>query len=48
MMQAMKKLGCSLTYGGHGLEDCYDKDTGWPGTVPSKLAWSFVTSNGFV
>ena len=31
-------FGCSHTYG-HGLEDCYDKDTGWPSTVPSKLAW---------
>ena len=28
-------FGCSHAYG-HGLEDCYDPETGWPATMPSK------------
>ena len=31
-------FGCSHAYG-HGLSDCYDPKTGWPGLIPSKQAW---------
>lgn len=31
-------FGCSHAYG-HGLPDCYDPKTGWPGLIPSFQAW---------
>jgi len=37
-------FGCSFTYG-HGLEDCYDKNTNGPGPNPSKFAWPHLLGN---
>tara|TARA_B100000242_G_C43037878_1_gene483980 strand:- start:1198 stop:1830 length:633 start_codon:yes stop_codon:yes gene_type:complete len=34
-------FGCSHTFG-HGLEDCYDAETGWPALKPSKKAWPSI------
>lgn len=38
MISRLVVFGCSVTYG-HGLEDCWDKETGHHGPLPSNQVW---------
>lgn len=42
-MTRLISFGCSFTYG-HGLEDCFVKETNNPGEYPSKFSWPYILS----